>query len=59
MKVSISDQSFLDIHYEGRKYHGNYQGVRSNEKVLKYVTKDGNFISSKPIEELKALIKAR
>lgn len=35
-------------------FHGNYQGVKSDEHVIKYVTKDGNFISSKDISELLA-----
>lgn len=52
-KTNIKDQFKLDLTYEGTKYHGMYEGARSNIKVLKYVTKDGDYISSKPYEFLK------
>lgn len=49
---NIKDQKKLDLILEGVPYHGKYEACKSNAKVLKYVTKDGNFISSKPLEEL-------
>jgi Geminivirus Rep catalytic domain. len=42
----------LDLKDGDQTYHGNYQSVKSDEHVIKYVTKDGNFISSKSIEDL-------
>lgn len=42
----------LDLKDGEMVYHGNYQSVKSDEHVIKYVTKDGNFISSKSIEDL-------
>lgn len=49
----------LDLTYNEIKYHGMYEGARSNIKVLKYVTKDGDYISSKPYEYLKLQEQAR
>lgn len=51
-KVDITVPDKLDLEYEGVRYHGNYQGVKSDEAVIKYVTKGGAFISSKPRDEL-------
>lgn len=39
--------------------HVNVQGCRSNAAVIKYVTKDGNFISSSSKEELLAKLAAK
>ena len=50
---NIKDQAKLDLIMEGVKFHGKYESCKSNSKVLKYVVKDGNYISSKPYEELK------
>lgn len=45
MEVNSSDA--LDLtDSTGTKYHGNYQSVRSRSAVLKYVTKDGEFITN-------------
>lgn len=33
-------------------YHGNYQGCRSPKKVMKYCTKDGNYISNFDVAEM-------
>lgn len=33
----------FDFHYEGRRYHGNYQTARSAAGVAAYVIKDGNY----------------
>lgn len=54
-KVNIGDPAVFDI--EG--YHPNMQGVRSNADVIKYVTKDGNFVSSFTLEEIEAIKTAR
>ena len=59
-KVNIKDQHTLDIVGEDNKvFHGSYEGVRSNIKVLKYCTKDGKYISSQRKEDLMAQVKAR
>lgn len=50
--MDITNATKLDLVYENVTYHGNYQGVKSDEAVIKYVTKGGRFISSKPREEL-------
>lgn len=42
----------LDLTDGDKEYHGNYQAARSDEAVIKYVTKDGKYIASKDIEEL-------
>lgn len=51
--VNYKKSDCLDLFYNEIKYHGMYEGARSNIKVLKYVTKDGDYISSKPYEYLK------
>lgn len=51
-KINIKSPTKLDLVLDGVTYHGKYEGVRTEEAVLKYVTKEGNFISSKPLEEL-------
>lgn len=40
-------------------YHGNYQCCKSNENVLTYVTKEGNYVATKSYEELMLLNRAR
>lgn len=40
-------------------YHPNVQGCRSNADVVKYVTKDGNFVSNMSLEDIEALKQAR
>lgn len=50
--VDITVATKLDIQQDNVVYHGNYQGVKSDTAVIKYVTKDGNYISSKSIDEL-------
>lgn len=54
-KVNLKDNRAFD--YLG--HHPNIQGVRCNSDVLKYVTKDGNFISNKTYEELKDQMTSR
>jgi hypothetical protein len=52
-KVDVTRPNALDLtDAEGKQYHGNYQGVKSDEAVIKYVTKGGNFIASKDLETL-------
>lgn len=54
-KVNIGDPNLFNI----QNYHPNMQGVRSNKDVVKYVTKDGNFVSSMTAEEIEALKNSR
>lgn len=43
-KLNLRSASLLDL----GENHGNYQGVRSKDRVQRYCTKDGNFISKNP-----------
>lgn len=45
MEVTASDALDL-VAGDGARFHGNYQSVRSRSAVLKYVTKDGEFITN-------------
>lgn len=47
-KFNIRDPAKLDLLH----HHGNYQAARSQAAVLKYVTKDGKWISNLPEEEV-------
>lgn len=51
-KLDVTIATKFDIKDEEKTYHGNYQGVKSDAAVIKYVTKDGKYISSKSIDEL-------
>lgn len=44
-KREISDQRFFDIKHANKIYHGRYEGCRSPKAVMKYCTKEGDFIS--------------
>lgn len=44
-KMHIRDPNFFDL----EAHHGNYQSCRSNGAVLKYVTKDGLYITNMDI----------
>lgn len=39
------DPKYLDLQLNGFTYHGNYQGCRSPRNVLKYCTKEEDFVS--------------
>lgn len=47
-RFETTNQTLLDIRLEDDvpTYHGNYQVVKTDRDVIKYVTKDGNYISS-------------
>lgn len=38
--------NFADLEYEAKVFHGNYQGCRSTKAVIKYCTKEENYISN-------------
>lgn len=42
----ISSAQELDLTEDGKSYHGNYQAVRSSNRVKRYVTKDGNYVTN-------------
>lgn len=44
---------------DGNSYHGNYQGANSDAAVIKYCTKEGEYISSMTEEEINARVKSR
>jgi DNA replication protein DnaC len=46
-KCNIRNKSILDIKFNNKIYHGNYQRVNSLSAVIQYVIKDGNFINNK------------
>lgn len=47
-KFNIRDATKLDL----LEHHGNYQAARNQSAVLKYVTKDGKWISNLPEEQV-------
>jgi DNA replication protein DnaC len=44
-KFDIRQHDLLDITYQDKSYHGNYQAVRSLPLVVKYVCKSGDYIT--------------
>lgn len=44
--INIKDNRKLDITVDTIVYHPNIQGVRSPSAVLKYITKDGKYVSN-------------
>ena len=52
-KFNIREPTKLDLLHP----HGNYQAARSVSAIVKYVTKDGKWISNLPLEEVEALKK--
>ena len=51
-KKDYTKPDCMDIQWEDKVYHGNYQGCKSDTAVIKYCTKDGKFIASKDIADL-------
>ena len=47
-RLYVRRADFFDVKYYNHVYHPNVQKARSRRKVLDYVTKDGNFITSLP-----------
>lgn len=45
-KLNVRNEKKFDITIEGVTYHPNMQGVRSWKNVVKYVTKDGNYLTN-------------
>lgn len=60
-KVSISDKFAFDLYDKSieKRYHGKYEGCRSNKDVVVYVTKDANYISNMTLEQIEAQKQAR
>lgn len=58
-KVNFKRSDKFDYSTDDATYHPNIQGVKCNTAVIKYVTKDGDFISDIPKEELLLQCKAR
>lgn len=48
------DPAFADLIVPGGMFHGNYQGCRSAKNVIKYVTKDDDYVSNFDISEITA-----
>lgn len=47
LPMQVNGASVLDlVDGSGSTYHGNYQSVRSRSAVLKYVTKDGKYVTN-------------
>lgn len=44
--------NFADLVYQGRTYHGNYQGCRSTKNVIKYCTKAEDYLSNMDISNI-------
>jgi len=46
-KINIRDPNFLDLTGPfDEKYHGNYQSAKARKRVLKYIMKDGDFLTN-------------
>lgn len=44
-KFNITQADFLDITYQEKAYHGNYQAVRSLTNTVEYICKAGDYIT--------------
>jgi hypothetical protein len=44
-KFSLTRQDFLDITYQEKSYHGNYQPVKSAYNTVEYICKAGDYIT--------------
>lgn len=53
-KVNISNCHWFDLVDEDRgvTFHGKYEGCRNVNAVMKYVVKDGNYVSSMSEQEI-------
>lgn len=54
-KLNVGSHTFFDF----KGFHGKYEGCRSNKAVIKYVMKEGNYISSLSDKEIESLTSAR
>lgn len=43
---TYTNPSFADLSYNNEWYHGNYQGCRSEKNVIKYCSKEENYLSN-------------
>ena len=43
-KFETQNAKYFDLKYNGKIFHGNYQGAKDNDKVLDYIKKNGDFI---------------
>jgi len=50
-RCNIRNPNYLDLHYNGADYHGNYQSTRNIRSALQYVTKDGDIASHGELPE--------
>ena len=47
-----SNPDFADLLFDGETYHGNYQACRSFKNVVKYCTKEEDYLSNLDVGEL-------
>lgn len=45
-KIDTKDCRYFDLEYDGKQYHGKYEGVRSYSRCLNYCQKDGSYITN-------------
>jgi len=45
-KINCRNERFFDLSYENNVYHPNIQSVRSPKAVIKYVCKDGKYVTN-------------
>lgn len=45
-KMNIKDERKFDLLLDGERYHPNIQGARSPKAVIKYVCKDGKYVTN-------------
>lgn len=48
-RAEIFGQNYLDLEFDGIKYHGNYVTVKKKDECMRYVAKVGNFIADPEI----------
>jgi hypothetical protein len=48
-RAEVFGQNYLDLEFEGIKYHGNYVTVKKKDECMRYVAKVGNFIAEPEI----------
>ena len=49
-RCNIRDIDRLDLFFEGKRFHGNYQTCRSYDRVLRYVSKNNDLLTNMDLD---------
>jgi len=49
-KCDIKNAHYLDIQYNNKTFHGNYQSVKNKNAVIRYIVKENNYIKSNGVK---------